>query len=475
MSISQVVPAVLVCAAQMFAQSAALVKLSVIATDSKGAPVTDLQASDVRIQEDGQLRQPVFFRFAGTSGPIPQPGPNEFLNRPGPPATVILLDRWNEREQTLASAWNDVAAAVGHAETVDRVYIYYLSNRCELIPVRPLPLGEADLRVPEPPTAAALVAKLNDVVRSSTGFRNVNNMDPAIRADMTMRALSLALWMKELAGPKNLIWVTHGFPIQLLSLSGQWVDYSGGLLDLAQKAGRARVAIYAVDQSAEGAGADIAGASRLTLEFLAQKTGGRWFASGQAADALAAVARDTRGRYDLAFYSPDVPARASGPKDHKTRIESARKGVHLLIRPGSTGDEPTSDPDENGDSVFTRLSHSPFEATDIGLRVAVSHKTPALHVDVHVDASDIFLQRRGDRFGGALAVKVALYRDGVFESAPPTIQLDLNLTQEQYDTARKNGITIPYDVAIADGIQQVRVMVFDRQIFGFGSVTIPAR
>jgi hypothetical protein len=40
-----------------------------------------------------------------------------------------------------------VSAAVGHLEDVDRVYIYFLGNHGDLVPVRPLPGAEMDLRL----------------------------------------------------------------------------------------------------------------------------------------------------------------------------------------------------------------------------------------------------------------------------------------------------------------------------------------
>jgi VWFA-related protein len=454
------------------AQSRALVKFDLVATDSKGAPVTDLQASEIQIREDGGPRPVEFFRFAGSKHEMAQPGMNEFVNRPGPPLTVVLLDRWNETEATLASAWQDVSAAVARVENVDRLYIYYLANHGELVPVRALPGPENDLRVPESEPASALVAKLNELVRALSGLRDTANIDPLERANKTLQGLGIAGRMAAIAGPKNLVWVTHGFPIQVLSLQQQWVDYTGPLMGLAQMAVRSQVAIYTVDQSAAGAGANVAGLSRQTLELVSAQTGGRWYSSGRAADALTGVAKDALGSYQLAYSSP---VGVKGPKEHKLRLESTRKGVHLLTRAGFTGDEATTDPDEIADDVFARQIHSPFEATEIGLRVVRTAKPTALHLEIHVDAADLYVEHRGDRFHGSLSTKLALYHDGTYEDAPPAARQDFDLTQDQYDLAKKDGVVIPRDVEITDKIQQVRVMIFDREIQGLGSVTVPVR
>ena len=454
------------------AQSPAVVKLNVVATDAKGAPVTDLTAKDIVVRQNGTPCPLVFFRFAGGKRELAQLAPGEFVNRPGPPVTLVLLDRWNEEEMTLAGAWQDVNAAVGRMENVDRVYIYFLGNRANLVPVRALPGGEADLRVPEAPPAAALVSKLSDTVRALTGLRDKNNIDPVERADKTLQALHIVSAMAAIAGPKNLVWITHGFPIQVLSMSQQWIDYSGPLLGLAQLAVQSQVAIYTVDQSAAGAGADPAGMSRQTLELLSSQTGGRWFASGRTSDALSAVANDAHGAYQVAYF---LPSETRKSKDHKLRIDSARKGVRLLTRAGFTGDEASPDPDEIVSDVFTRQSHSPFEATEIGLRVVRTERPSGVHLEVHIDPGDVFLEHDGDRIRGSLACQFAVYRHGSFEGSQPAFREDLNFTQAEYQSAVKNGIVISRDVAIQDQIEQIRVMVFDRTIHGLGSVTLPVK
>jgi VWFA-related protein len=459
---------VLLCATQVFSQTQLLIKLNVAATDSKGVPVTDLRPADIQVREDGKPQPIVFFRFAGSKREMAQPAPDEYINRPSPPLTLILLDRWNEREVTMAGAWQDIGAAVGHLESIDRVYIYFLANRGELVPVRALPGAEADLRAPQPPTAQALVAKLNDAVRALSGLRDMANMDPVLSADTTLRALGIVSSMAAIAGPKNLIWVTHGFPITVLSLTGQLVDYSGPVIGLAQAAVHAQVAFYTVDQSAQGAGADVAGLSRQTLELVSAQTGGRWYSSGRTSDALAGSAADARASYQIAYYAP---VRQGGPKEHKIRLESSRKGIHLLTRASYFGDEAAPDPDRIADDAFTNEIHSPFEAAEIGLRVSVSRKPSALHLDIHVDPSDVFLEHRGDRNQGSLIVKLALYRDGVYDTAPPAFRRSVDLA----DAALKDGIVIPRDVAVSGETRQIRVMIFDRGIHGLGSVTVPVK
>jgi len=97
----------------------------------------------------------------------------------------------------------------------------------------------------------------------------------------------------------------------------------------------------------------------------------------------------------------------------------------------------------------------------------------AFHFYIRVDPADVLIHRRGERFEGGLNVMFALYSNGIFQSQSFPVQKDFNLTQEEFDSASKDGILIPRDVTVGNRIQQVRVMVFDRALHRMGSLTIP--
>lgn len=468
------------CASLTFAQSSGksdlprrLVKLSVAATDAKGDPVLDLRAGDVQVREDGQPRPIVFFRFEGTNRTISPSAPREFINRPAPALTLIVLDRWNERLMTMASAWHDVSVALAHLESLDRIYVYFLTGHGDLLPVHPLPRPDADLRVPAPTTAAELVAKVNDAARAFEGFRDIDARDPVLRAKTTCDALSMLSLRASMAGRKNLIWVTHGFPLSARLVTGEWGDFTVSVQNLAQMVSRSQMVIYTVDQSEQGAGDDPAGLGRQTLKIFSALTGGRWYASNRTAEAIARAMADARGSYRLAY---DSPVRENGRKEHKIRVDSVRRGVRLLTRETYFGDEPDPDPDQSAEAAFNSQSRCPFEATEIALRVAMSRRAAtAFHFDIYVDPADVLIHRPGERFEGGLNVMLALYSNSIFQDALLPNQKDLNFTQEEFDSASKNGILIPEDVTVKNQIQQVRVMVFDRALHRMGSVTIPIR
>jgi hypothetical protein len=229
-----------------------------------------------------------------------------------------------------------------------------------------------------------------------------------------------------------------------------------------------------VQQSVEGAADDPTNEGRQTLQQFSSLTGGRLTANGTSEAAIAGALTDGRGTYRLAYYAP---VRESGGREHKVRLDSVRKGVRLLTREGYFAAEPDPDPDRAADDTFSRQSHLPFDSSEILLRVTMSPRRERgnLHLDIRVDPSDILVERRGKNFQGNLAISFSLYRNSVFDRALPSVNVDLNFTEEQWNGVLKDGIVIPQEISVGDEFQQVRVMVFDRRLLALGSVTVPAR
>jgi VWFA-related protein len=457
--------------AQIDSESQRLVRLNVSAINAKGEPVTDLRDADIRLREDGTQRPLAFFRFAGSKRPMKLLAAGEVGNRPAPAPTVILLDRWNERITTTAAAWNNIGAALKRLESVDRVYLYFLTNQANLVPVYPLPSTEADLRAAAEPTAAQLSARLDEAVRKFNGFRVIEAQDPILRVNATLQALNaLGRQMATVAGRKNLIWVTHGFPLTVRLEGGEFADFTPQVRAFSAAAARTEITIYAVDQSSAGSGADQGSLGRMTLEMATALTGGRWYPSGNTDLALSGAMNDALGSYRLAYRSPD---RENGRKEHKIRVESTRKGVRLLTREGYFDGITEVDTDAFEEGFLGSQRRSPFDADEIGLRVTTSRNATgtAMHLAIHVDSADILLERANDNYRGRLTVMFLSYSEGFLKQAPVTHK-DLNLTAEQFNKAIKDGLDFWQDLPIADKIDKIRVMVFDRELYGLGSVTV---
>jgi VWFA-related protein len=448
-----------------------LVQLNVAATDQKGGPVTDLRASDVQLREDGKPQPLVFFRFAGDRRPTPPPAAGEFANRAGITPTVILFDRWNERLMTAASAWGDIDSAIGRMESVDRVYIYFLTNQGQLYPVHPLPPASVDPLTIKPPTPAELRAKLADAIHKLSGFRNVDAHDPVLRANTTLQMLnSLGGQMAVIAGRKNLLWVTHGFPMQI-QMEGQWLNFVDNVRKVSVASSQANIAIYAVDESAQGAGADPIGESRATLQMFTGLTGGRWYETGDTDSALAGSLADGRGLYRVAYFSA---YRNNDHKEHKIKLDSSRKGVRLQTREGYFGDTPEPVPEPLAEAMLGIAAHSPVDAADIALRVAFTRDAGNGRFTIRAEPSDIFLNHTAGNYVGRIAVGFALYSDVDLEPGPLPFWLNINFNEDQFRKAA-DGIVIPRDVALNAQTTKVRVIVYDEGLHSLGSVTVPVK
>jgi VWFA-related protein len=460
--------------AQTESEPQRLIRLTVSAVNAKGEAVTDLAAGDIQLREDGKQRSIAFFRFAGSNRPTASLAEGEIGKHPAAAPTVILLDRWNDRLSTTASAGDDIITALLHLESVDRVYIYLLTNQAKLIPVHPLPATEGDLRSAEP-SAAQLVSQLNDALRKYNGFRNIDVQDPALRVNATIQALNaLGQQMALIAGRKNLIWITHGFPLVAILVNRERVDYTPVIRNVSAAAARTGMSIYAVDQSAEGAGANLASMGRLTLEAFTGLTGGRWYPSGNAGRSLSGAMTDSVASYRLAYYAAD---RENDHKEHKIRIDSSRKGIRCLTREGHFDDISEPDPSIVQESVLGSARRSPFDATEIGLGVRASRNSSnqAMHFEIRVEPADVMAERGPDGYRRHLALVFAYYSEGFLKQATAPVNLDFKVTEEQLKDASKGGINISQDVPVAGNVDKIRVIVFDRVLYGLGSVTMPVQ
>ena len=448
-----------------------LVRLNLSATDAKGNPVTDLRASDIQVREDGKARPIVFFRLAGPKRATMPLVEGETVNRPAGTPTLILFDRWNERLTVASSAWSTLGTALQRLESVDNIFVYFLTNRGDLFPVHPLPSANADLHTLAELTPIQLRTKLDEAMRTLNGFRGIDVEDPFLRTNTTFRALyMLGSQMAAIAGRKNLIWVTHGFPLTLAL--PEIIDFAPQVRQLSAAATQSQIAIYTVDESAEGA-ADMGSPSRQTLEMFSSLTGGRLYPTDDASEALARAIADGRGTYRLAYYSP---VRPKDRKEHKIRLESSKKGVHFLAREGYLSDAAEPNPDELEHALFSSVPHSPYDASEIGLRVALSQAPSgsATHFAIHIDPADILLEQRDGRYQGRLALLFAFYSHGFLQRAPVPVDVDVNLTQDQLSQAQKDGIDISQNVPVATDAEKIRVIVLDRKLYALGSVTVPA-
>ena len=101
---------------------------------------------------------------------------------------------------------------------------------------------------------------------------------------------------------------------------------------------------------------------------------------------------------------------------------------------------------------------------------------PANHeadLAIRVDAADVSFAKAGEVATGRLAVSVAGYlKDGRMEMFPSE-EVAPRLTAEQRETALREGIRVERRLVLAEDVEKLRVLVYDRESGAVGSLTVP--
>jgi VWFA-related protein len=166
---------------------------------------------------------------------------------------------------------------------------------------------------------------LDAAINKVFGIKPVDDRVASIRIDVTYRALdTLASELAHLAGAKDIIWITHGVPITIRTISGEPYDYTPRLRQLASAIDHAGITINTIDQ-----GDAVATGSKETIEEFPGGTGGKAYSSGTLDKALPEVLNAPHATYIIEY-----PAPAQDGKYHKLKVSTSRKGIRLQTEQG---------------------------------------------------------------------------------------------------------------------------------------------
>jgi VWFA-related protein len=457
---------------------AKLHKLNVVALDMHGQPVTGLSSAEFQLFEDGKRQDIAFCRFTGGWARQPRPSPGEYSNRTVPAwhATVVLIDLLSERIVNDSIIAQQVADSLQNLESSEGLYVYLLTVRGELYPIHPLPKPDTEVTPAAEPWTRNIAPMLRTALKDLVHLKPVDDRDIKVRFDLSMQALrQLRSQMAPASGRKNLVWVTRGIPIVGFSPSTQSdLDFTYPLRWFAEELKQGQIVMYTVDQSTAGAGTAVG-----TLDEFTSVTGGRGYSSGRAGDAIQQARTDSRANYEIAYYT--APLNPDG-KHHKIRVICGRKEVRLQTEHGFYALAPLVSPSGPAPSGFGSrelavqaegAAHSPFEATEIGLRAMVS--SDPVHpqdrrFEVHIDAADLLPGPARDRDGGKVWVAFVAYGEALKPLSHPAL---VTLTPEQFAAATHGEIGFSEAIPVAPAVRKVRVIAFDAELGAVGSVTIP--
>lgn len=450
--------------------SGALMMLDVVAIDRHNQPVMDLTQDDFQVFDSGKRGRILFFRAPGEANhQLPPLGEHDRANRTAvalSPPVVVLLDLLNARFITRAAGWQQVIHSLQHLQSPDNVYVYVLTIHGVLRALHSLPVQGQEPAAEGAAWASHLEEVLNQAMKDSTGLRTGDEEDPTVRAKLTLAALhELTAGVNAIPGSKNVLWISHGFPLQLRLPGEQWVDYSQPLRELSEDLVRGHAAVYTVDQSALGVGGELDSQSTQTLHKLSDLTGGYAYVSDSTDAAVTDVIRDGSSRYEIGYVSEQDTG--SG-KYHKLRVAVDRQGVRVQTRAGYYGGPRAQNRVPRGFAAGRA-----FDEREIGLRALLSPTASGIQAQVRLDLTGVLLIPENHRYTAQVELGITGFTDeGPMELEPMT-PLDIDLTEEQRATGLKNGFDLTREVSVKQSVHALRIVVFDTLSGAGGSVTIP--
>jgi VWFA-related protein len=465
--------------------NAKLVDLNVVVVDKKGQPVDDLTASDFEVTDAGKRHPIAFFRHNNSKvREIPPLGANEFSNRGGATAshaTLVLFDLLNERFGTRGFAANQIVHEFETMEAADDLYLYLLTLDGRLYAVHGLPGMEGEARQPGgAPWTRGIKPMMDAAIRKVAGVRPFE-IDVYARIQLTLNSLDeVAAQLSRFPGRKNVVWVTDGVPISLgpqRSYTDESVDFTPQLRRLSDWFDRCGVAIYPVRQvmlgspEAMGAAYGSGVGSAETLDQLAGLTGGRPTGAKDVGAAVRQAISDVRTSYQIGYYSPEENW---DRKFHKLRVTCTRKGVHVQAKSGYYAWPETREAEAQ--QAINGAMSTAFDAAEIGIRGVFSiDPKDKLHANVamRIEANDVALAREGDGYAGQLMLAVAGYMADGRAVSSLMIPMDIHYSPNELDQALKTGISFHNEIPLGEGVNKVRVVIFDYGSNAVGSVTIP--
>ena len=464
----------------VFGGQTRLVMLNVAAEDGRGQPVRDLEPGEITVSDAGKAEKIVLFRetnerAAEAAGAL---GPGEFSNRvtAAPPrVTVVLLDLLNAGQGEESYAGGQLLEALRKLGPAEYLYVYVLTLK-GVMPIAPLPeAGDGPGGGGRAPAVAEIGERINSVLKTEIATRDYLFAEDRVKA--TVAGLeTLAATVGAVAGRKNLVWLTHGVPIQVdpgQTEAGMYgYDYTPMMRQMSAVLDAQGISMYPVRLSGPAVGGRMYQMDDETLQEMAAMTGGRAFPGPDVVGAIRKALQDARSSYVIGY----VPAPQSWDgKLHKIKLKCSRKGVKLVAKTEYMAYPPEQTEEAMEDAVLRSAILSPFDATGIGVTVkgsAGAAKADTV-LDVKVRAQDVAMLPAGDRWLTELSVNV-------FEFAPEggwkrvaEETMDSELSAPQKEEAMRNGLRKRLAVGMGPDVRRLRVVVYDAASGAVGSVTLP--
>ena len=488
-----------------------LVVVDVVATDSKGQPVTDLKAADFTVLEDGKPQKISGFNFehpGGASSQVVQVNlpPSIVTNAPrfhSNSLNVILFDTVNGDFAEHAYARDQLLKFLNSAELGRPVAIFGLQSQLKLLHDFTTDNKELSAAVAryKPPATTINSESIESRASAFTTRGDFHTSERGI--ETTLNQLNaLAKVLAGYPGRKNLIWLSESFPLVLfpetsgqLNLSQQdlrsagtpganqnlqtnaaFKDYAVLVKKVSDSLMAAQVAVYPVDAGAVGKDDHLA--SQHTMDSMAENTGGKSFKnSNDLVLGLRTGIEDGSTYYTLTYYPEN---KNWDGQFRRIQVKSDRGNMNLLYREGYYAVDPAKINKEDSDVVaenFSRmLELDAPAATQIVFQAQVqppSEKNKKVLVTFHIDPRTLgFEQKEGGNEFAHLSCTVWAYGKDRDKPTMSSGTVNANLNAKEYQQMMQQRF-LPCDrqLDLKSGTYALRMGVLDRATNKIGTAS----
>ena len=490
-----------------------LVVVDIVATDSKGQPVTDLEAEDFTVLESGAPQKISNFTFQHPgnvqSAPALSLPPNVVSNAPPFKSSllnVILFDSVNGEFSSQAYAKDQLIRFFSSARLDSPVALFALETKLRLL--QDFTTDTAALKAAiEKYKQTAQSAQTESFESRESPFTTKGDFHTNQRnIETTLNQLNvLAKILGGYPGRKNLIWLSESFPLDLYPEStirsaniadldgngsksgpntfdnmvagGAFKDFAALVKKLAESMMASQVALYPVD--AAGVGKNEHLASQHTANDLAYRTGGKAFHNtNDLSGSMRSGIDDGSTYYTLSYYPEN---KKWDGQFRAIQIKTARTGINLRYRIGYYALDPEKATKENNDQVSEEFSRSlqvdSPAATAVRFQAGVvppSAKTNnRLVVNFAIDPHTVHFERSSDGTEHAsLSCTVWAYgknKDKPTMSRGDTSKADLK--PDVYEQVMKQYYPCKQELDLKPGTYTLRLGVLDRNSNQMGTTT----
>jgi len=526
-----------------------IVAIDVVVTDKQGKPVKGLQASDFALAENGAPQKIAHFEAhaslsaedAATLPPMPKLAPNIFTNYSPAPANsalnVLLLDELNTRMKDKAVVLKQVLQYLATPHPGARMAIFELTSDLRLLQgftsdpevlrkalTSPRAVAHTSRLVDDPPCGSSPTEETD----WSTPVRLDNPNYAAIMAGRecrdnamqdrslsTLQAMSeLARYMGGLPGRKNLLWFSASFSARPnRSTVSDELDKTTALFAKSQ------VAVYPIVASglialppatlevARGF-LDKVDAAEITMERIAEDTGGKVFANSNDLAGAAEQAVNDGSNYYTLTYSPTN--RDWKGEFRKVEVKLAQSGYTLAYRRGyyaddldkparkveAKADAPAAAPDPAKMAMWAAMEYGSPQPTEIVFKAAVNPATGrpenvvakansvapkvsgpferyVLSIAALPTAFTFTRSAPGKIHMGAKLVTCVYTADGALINST-TLTINGDIDDARYQSIMENGVKFQQEVSVpVKGENFLRIGVEDLATNRMGVVEIP--